>query len=131
MDAEELESLERARLRALVAADLEAAQRLHASDYQLITPGGGSLTKDEYLGLISSSEFRYRTFEPASPVTIRMHRDVGIARYQAQIVVVDGHGTNELDAGLFWHTDVWERRADGWQAVWSQATRIRLEDPED
>jgi hypothetical protein len=44
---------------------------------------------------------------------------------------VDGNGTNELDAGLFWHTDVWERRADGWQAVWSQATRIRLEDPED
>ena len=30
-----------------------------------------------------------------------------------------------VDRDRFWHTDVYELRDDRWQAVWSQATRIR------
>ncbi|HEU5326140.1 MAG TPA: nuclear transport factor 2 family protein, partial [Candidatus Limnocylindria bacterium] len=40
-----LEATERRRLRALVDADLPTADALHADDYELITPGGSSLSK--------------------------------------------------------------------------------------
>jgi hypothetical protein len=48
--ADQLRSAERERLRALVEADVEVAGRLHAEDFQLINPLGGSLTRAEYLG---------------------------------------------------------------------------------
>ena len=123
MDEAELERLERARLASLVAGDVEAARPLHADDYELITPGGRQLTKDAYLDLIASNEFTYETFEPASRLKARLFGQVAVARYQARIVVRDADG--DLDTGLFWHTDIWELRGDRWQAVWSQATRIR------
>jgi len=123
MDEAELETLERARLAALVAGDVEAARPLHADDYELITPGGRQLTKHAYLDLIASEDFTYETFEPASPLRVRLFDQMAVARYQARIVVRDGEG--DRDAGLFWHTDIWELRGDRWQAVWSQATRIR------
>lgn len=34
---EEIREIERSRLRALVAGDIDTAQRLHADDFQLIT----------------------------------------------------------------------------------------------
>ena len=117
-----LRALERARLRALVDADLEAADALHAEDYQLITPGGAALTKSEYLGGIADGSLDYRTFEAVSDVVVRIFAEACVVRYRAQIeILVDG----TLDEGQFWHTDTYERRDGSWQAVWSQATRIR------
>lgn len=127
MDTTDPEQLERARLRSLVERDLDTAQLLHADDYQLITPGGRALSKQAYLELITSGDFVYETFEPASTIAVHARGSVFIARYQAHIVVRNASG--ERDAGRFWHTDVWERRDDGWQAVWSQATRIPDPDP--
>lgn len=126
MDRRQLEALERSRLQALVDRDLATAERLHADDYQLITPGGGAIGKRDYLELVTSDDFRYATFEPAGDVAVRVHADVAIARYQARIVVTGREG--EIDAGTFWHTDIWERRENRWQAVWSHATRMRIED---
>ncbi len=40
--ADQIRAIERERLRALVDVDLEVAERLHADDFQLINPGGGS-----------------------------------------------------------------------------------------
>ena len=128
MDAAELERLERLRLASLVEGDLETARPLHADDYELITPGGRRLTKDGYLELIASGDFTYEAFEPASPLNVRTFERVAIVRYQARIVVHDGSG--QTDSGTFWHTDVWEKRDNGWQAVWSQATRARDSAPE-
>jgi Domain of unknown function (DUF4440) len=123
VDAEQLEQLERARLRALRECDLVAVERLHAEDYELVTPGGGTLTRQDYVELITSGEFTYTTFEPASPVRVRDHGSAAVIRYRARIVVSDA--TGEIDSGLFWHTDIWELRSGSWQAVWSHATRIR------
>ena len=47
----ELENIERRRLKALVDADVAAAEELHADDFQLVTPSGAAYTKDEYLGV--------------------------------------------------------------------------------
>jgi hypothetical protein len=54
VEAERLRAIERERLRALVTAAIETAERLHADDFQLITPGGGMLSKSKYLGGIAS-----------------------------------------------------------------------------
>ena len=128
MELKQLEQLERERLRALRDRDLTAVGRLHADDYELITPGGNALSIEDYVGLITSGEFTYETFEPASTVRVRAFGSAVVLRYQARIVVRDAAST--ADSGLFWHTDIWELRGDRWQAVWSQATRIRQSDAE-
>jgi len=49
VNQDDLAEIERARLRALVNADLALAEQVHAEDFQLITPGGDSLSKEDYL----------------------------------------------------------------------------------
>ena len=117
----DLERLERARLQALVDGDLEVARTLHADDYELVTPGGQALTKTGYLEGIATGRLRYRRFEPVGPVRARMHGATAVVRYRVHIDI-DWDGGH--DEGEFWHTDYWELRDEGWQAVWSQATRI-------
>jgi hypothetical protein len=58
----ELRETEQRRLRALVDADIAIAAPLHAVDYQLISPGGMALSKEEYLGGIASGRIRYHVF---------------------------------------------------------------------
>lgn len=113
--------MERRRLRTLVAADITTAARLHAADYQLIPPGGEPVSRDEYLGMIERGEFVYDVFEPASEIAVRVWGDVVAVRYRARI---EARWSAGRDRGLFWHTDIYERRDGNWQAVWSQATRI-------
>jgi hypothetical protein len=111
--------LERRRLRALVEGDLEVAEQLHADDYQLITPGGGAVSKREYLDGIASGELNYRVFEVASEVAVKTFDGVGMVRYLARIEIDFPDGR---DGGTFWHTDIYERRDRNWQVVWSQGT---------
>ena len=113
---------ERQRLRALVAAEIELANTLHSDDYQLITPGGRTLSREEYVAGIASGEFIYEVFEPASEIAVRLFGNAAAVRYQARIEI---RFSDKRDSGLFWHTDIYEMRDGRWQAVWSQATRIR------
>ena len=124
---EAVAALERDRLAALTRRDLERALELHADDYELVTPGGRTLSRAEYLDGIKSGELDYRVFEPASAIRARVFDRGVVLRYQARIEM---QLEDELDADFFWHTDIWERRADRWQVVWSQATRIRQPEPE-
>ena len=117
-----LREVEHARLQSLVAADLSVAERLHADDYELITPGGAALTKRAYLDGIASGDLDYLVFEPVSDIRVRLYGDAAILRYRVRIEINFGDAHDE---GTYWHTDVYERRDDRWQAVWSQATRIR------
>lgn len=119
----ELRAVERRRLAALVSADMVASEALHADDYQLITPGGVAVSRDAYLGQIADGAFAYRRFEPDGEMAVRiLGPSAAVVRYQVTIDAVfpGGH-----DVDRFWHTDIYERRDGRWQAVWSQATRIR------
>jgi phage baseplate assembly protein W len=116
--AQTLEEIERRRLRALADADVEAAGPLHAPDYQLITPNGSELTRDDYLGDIGAGRLRYTAFEPASPIRVLGEGPVAVLRYQARISFDDSPGM------ICWHTDCYRRQDARWQVVWSQATRI-------
>jgi hypothetical protein len=118
----DLQDVERQRLRALVDGDAGAARKFHADDFQLITPGGATLSRDEYLDGVASGQLNYSVFEPISDITVRDYGDAVVMRFQVRIEI---EFSGQSDAGDFWYTDVYERRAEGWQVVWSQATRIR------
>jgi hypothetical protein len=123
-----LDEVERRRLAALVAVDMDIARSLHADDYELITPGGHPLSKEDYLGDLESGEMRYEVFEPVSAIRARVMGGAGVVRYQVQIRVRFG---DDVDSGRFWHTDYYEQRDGRWQAVWSHATRIRTPETDD
>jgi Domain of unknown function (DUF4440) len=125
-DASVMRDTERRRLRSLVEADMEVADPLHADDYQLITPRGYALTKDEYLGGIAAGQLRYREFEPVSEIAVWGSAEAAAVRYQARISVQEGSG--QALSLICWHTDCYQARDGRWQAVWSQATTISPND---
>ena len=102
---------------------MEVARRLHADDFELINPLGGTLSKDQYLGQIASGDIDYLEWEPEA-VEVRLYGDVAAIRYQARLRIVV-RGLPDAPSGRFWHTDVYEKRSGQWQVVWSQATEIR------
>lgn len=121
LDADVLRDIERNRLRSLVDVHLEVADSLHADDYQLITPRGHALSKEDYLGSIASGELNYSVFEPASEIAVRGNDKIAILRYRARIGF---HSREPAEPFECWHTDCYEIREGVWQAVWSQATAI-------
>jgi Domain of unknown function (DUF4440) len=118
-DAELLRSTERERLRALVTGDVQRAGLLHAEDFQLINPLGGALSKEQYLGGISSGQIHYLYWEPGA-IAVRLYGDVAVIRYQSELeIVVKGR---HIPRQQYWHTDLYERHGTQWQVVWSHAT---------
>jgi hypothetical protein len=120
---DELRAVERERLRALVNADIAAAYRLHAQDFQLINPLGGALSKADYLGAIESGEIQYLMWEPGN-IEVKLYTDAAVLRYQAELRI-KVKALPDAPTGRFWHMDVYERRDGAWQVVWSQATQVR------
>ncbi|GAA0966687.1 nuclear transport factor 2 family protein [Actinocorallia libanotica] len=120
--AEQIREVERARLRALVAGDVAVASELHASDFQLITPIGAALSKDDYLGAIAAGHIDYVAWEPG-PIDVRVHENAAVIRYQATLEVV--FGGHPVPRTTYWHTDSYENIDGQWRVVWSQATEIR------
>jgi hypothetical protein len=117
-----IREFERLRLEALVTGDLTAANLLHADDFQLITPSGRLLSKQDYLGGVASGHLNYRLWEIDSEIEVRLYGDVALIRYRSQLhMSLDG---GEGEQRPFWHTDSYERRDGCWQVVWSQATEI-------
>lgn len=121
-EIELLRATERKRLQSLVEANIEVANQLHADDFQLINPLGGSLSKEQYLGWIASGMINYLVWEPED-IAVRMHGELAILRYQAQMEIIVGG--QQSPPNRLWHMDVYEKREGRWQVVWSQATEIR------
>ena len=118
-EAELLRATERERLRALVAGDVERAGQLHTDDFQLINPLGGALSKEQYLGGISSGQIHYLHWEPET-IAVRLYGDAAVIRYQSQLEIVVQGG--RIPRQRYWHTDLYERHGMQWQVVWSHAT---------
>lgn len=120
-EADRLRHIEQDRLRALVAADIDTARRLHAPDFQLITPIGRPLSKDEYLGAIAGGHIRYLRWEPDA-IAVRLLGECAVIRYLARLEVI--FGGHRVPLSAYWHTDTYERRSGQWMVVWSQATAV-------
>ncbi len=121
-EVDQIRATECERLRALVEANMEVAQRLHTDDFQLINPAGQSFSKAEYLGAIASGVVKYLVWEPDA-IDVRLHDRVALLRYQAQLEIIVGG--QHAPIRRMWHTDIYEKRGGHWQVVWSQATEIR------
>jgi len=115
-------SVERERLAALLAANIDAAGRIHADDFQLITPLGAVFSKDQYLSAVRAGIIKYSVMELDSSVDVRTYGDAALIRYRAQIEV-DVQGQKYPRTG-YWFTDAYEKRDERWQIVWSQGTAI-------
>jgi hypothetical protein len=122
-EADRLRATERERLRALVEADLEVADRLHADDFQLINPSGGVLSKEQYLGGVASGEIDYLVWVPDSPIEVRLYGPVALMRYRSHLDIIVGG--RHVGLRGYWHTDSYEQRDGRWQVVWSHATEIQ------
>ncbi len=120
--ADQLRTIERARLRALVDADIPTASRLHADDFELINPRGGTLSKEQYLRDIASGDLNYLEWEPGE-IRVRLYGKSAVIRYQARLRI-SVKGSPGRNLVRFWHTDLYEKRKSQWQIVWSHATQI-------
>ena len=122
--SEELRALEHEKLAAFVAKDIETLQRLHANDFQLVNPAGQELNRDDYLNGIAMGFIEYRSWEPQSRIQVVTYGDAATLRYRAAVeVAVQGEAQ---PVQHFWQVEVYEKRRDGWQTVFSQSTRIAL-----
>jgi hypothetical protein len=108
-------ALEERRTRALVQRDSATLEELHAPEYQLIAPTGRVFTRETYLGAVRAAAF-YAAWEILGEISFRLSAHMAILRYKARIQFPSGR------VFVCWHTDSYELRASGWQAVWSQAT---------
>ena len=120
--ADQLRAIEHERLRALVDADVPAARRYHAADFELINPDGGTMSKEQYLGRIADGSLKYLVWEPEE-IRVRFYRNSAILRYRAHLrVSVNGSAGRDVH---FWHTDLYEKRNGQWQIVWAHATLVK------
>ena len=111
--------LERIRTDALVQRDLPTIERLHAPDYELITPSGSVYDRQTYIGAIASEPF-YASWEHG-PMRVGLSAAMALLRYQALIKLASGRVV------ACWHLDAYQLRCGSWQAVWSQATELPLQ----
>jgi hypothetical protein len=119
--AEELRATERARLRALVAADTATARRLHAVDFQVVNPVGRALTREQYLGGVAAGTNDYLAWE-ADSIAVRLYGGGAALRYQSRVdLTVRGELWPNTRA---WNTAIYERRDGRWQIVWFQVTDV-------
>ncbi len=123
VQAELLRSTELDRPRALVEGDLDRARELHAEDFQLVTPSGQELSKDQYLRRVASGDLNYLAWD-AGPIAVRLYTAsmAAVIRYRSELEIVDNG--NHVPRRPYWHTDVYEQRDGRWQVIWSHATRI-------
>ncbi len=118
--ADTLRAIERSRIQALVQRDMAALRRLHAPEYQLVTPAGRTFTRERYLAAIEAEPF-YAGWD-AGEMQVRVSAQMAVLRYRALLTFPSGKTVN------CWHTDHYELRDGQWQVVWSQATEIRPPD---
>ena len=122
LEAEAIRAVQRDRSAALLSGNMQAAERVHADDFQLVTPLGAVFSKAQYLGAVEAGIIRYAVMELDSPVDVRVHGDVALTRYRVRIEVeVQGQRYAPV---VYWFTDAYEKREARWQIVWSQGTGI-------
>jgi Domain of unknown function (DUF4440) len=118
--AEQVRTLERTRLKAMVDADTATVSRLLAPDFQGINVRGVNDGRNGTLATIGGA-VDFISITPVTPITVRMYGNTAAARFQVAFVVVAGPDRLEHRG---WFTDLLEKRAGKWQLVWSQTTAV-------
>jgi hypothetical protein len=108
-----IRATERKRLHALLHHDLDTAEKLHAADFEQIDPLGETIPRESYID--SGAAFAYTEFKPVSPISVRVHGNSAVIRYESEIEL---HGTR----GHYRETNLYEKHNGHWQIVRSQTT---------
>jgi hypothetical protein len=109
------------RLRALVAADMETAERLHAPNFRVINPLGRALSREAYLRSVATGESDYTSWEPGT-IEVRLHGRQAVVTYQSRVeITVRGQRLPPMRA---WNTGIYELRNRRWAIVWFQVTEV-------
>src|SRR5215510_8753973 len=120
--ADDVRSAVRKRVSALIAADMGVLRPIHADDFQLVTPLGVVLSKEQYLGAVAAGHIHYIAMELDSAIDVRRYEDVSLIRYRAQIEIeVQGQ---KYPRASYWFSDAYEKRDGQWRNSWSQGTGI-------
>jgi hypothetical protein len=118
MTDDDFRLLEVRRTQALVAREMAEIERLHAPQYELVTPAGRVFSRERYLAVIAAQPF-YAAWE-IGPLQVRVSPAMAALRYRAKITFPSGKAFD------LWHTDIYECQGGDWLAVWSQATQITV-----
>lgn len=121
-EAEGLRDVERTRLQALVDADMEVVEALHADDFVVVPPPGFPLARDDYLAAVAAGDLDYLTFEPVSDIDVRLYGNAAVVTYES-LIDIEAAGQGRFTHNT-WHTYLYEKRHGHWQAVWEQATAV-------
>jgi Domain of unknown function (DUF4440) len=119
--ADRLRAIEQKRTQALVDADTATARKLMADDYQGINPAGAPLSREALLASVKAGVLDFLVEEPVSPISVRLHGNAAVLRYQRSFDLVIA-GTRLTHKA--WSTELYERRHGRWQIVWEQTTAV-------
>jgi hypothetical protein len=105
----------------LVTADAATLERLHADDFQVISPFGSVFDKGEYLQRVASGELDYVRWEPEH-IHVRLNGTTAAIRYKALADIISRG--KPLPTMQTWNTGYYERRKGRWVIIWFQVTQI-------
>lgn len=120
MEQEKIIKIEKNRLQALVNADTVFAAPIHSYDFQLITPMGYKVDKNEYLRSIESGELDYKEWG-FKDISVRFYKHAAVMRYTDTVFVVYLNG-ELLSNVVCTHTNLYEKHDGQWLIIWSQAS---------
>jgi Domain of unknown function (DUF4440) len=113
----EVEALERARFKALIAADLAALRPMLAEDLVYCHSSGVCQNKEEFLGFLSGNKYLGMDIVYMKP---RLVDGAVLINGRVNVRVEEG-GTAKEFPGIY--TDVYAKRGGRWQLVSWQSTR--------
>ncbi|MEV7962741.1 nuclear transport factor 2 family protein [Oerskovia paurometabola] len=117
---DELEAVEAAWGRAIVANDADAIGRFMTDDWQIVGEDGAT-AREDFLALVRSGDLTHES----------MGKITGSVRSLGDVAVLVGRGTNtghyqgQVFSSDEWITDVFVRGADGWRCAHTHLTAAR------
>jgi ketosteroid isomerase-like protein len=115
-----IRELEDQRYRAMCEADAAALEKLLADTLVYTHSYGGSDSKASYLAGIRAKKWQYRKIERPKE-DIQVHGDCAVVTGHVKIELLSEDKPKSLNSA---YTNVWVKRAGGWQMVAWQSTPL-------
>jgi ketosteroid isomerase-like protein len=122
-DEKDILQLEAQWTRAIQSGDTATLESLLASDYVMVDPGGKTVSKAQEIAKYRSGELKFSSFATSGQKVIIY---IGGAVVTGTARVKGKQGKEDI-SGDYRFVDVLERRKEGWQAVYSQLTKVETE----
>jgi ketosteroid isomerase-like protein len=122
-DEKDILQLEAEWTKAIQSRDTATLDRLLASEYTMVDSSGKTVTKAQEIATYGSAELKVDSFATSGhKITIY----IGGAIVTGTATIKGKHGKEDI-SGQYRFVDVLERRKEGWQAVYSQITKVETE----